>query len=125
MKRKQVHLLLLALVAVFAAFMELGFRSYLYKQPGIPVLIAGSLPNFVAVALLSLIFLLIRDGQKGISSLRVTTMAVIAMVIYEFVQPLIPGRVFDYYDIAASILGGFFIYGLLSIVDYYKPVSLR
>ena len=82
MRKKQIHLLLLVVVAVFIIFMELGFRSYLYKQSGFSSLIAGSLPNFVAVVFLSLIFVLRNDGQKEVSILKPVVMAVIAMLAY-------------------------------------------
>ena len=101
--------------------MELGFRAYLYKQHGASALIAGSLPNFVAVVLLSLLFVLRRDGEKNSSSLKLVAMAVAAMVLYELVQPLIDGRTFDFNDIIASVMGGVFIYLLLALVDYLKP----
>jgi len=122
MPRKTVLLILLIIIIAFAAYMELGFRATLYQYFGSESIFAGSLPNFVAVVLLTMVYINLRDGRKGASSFKFTALAVIAMVVYELAQPLIPGRVFDVKDILASLIGGLFVYGILAIVDYYfKP----
>jgi VanZ family protein len=121
MTRKQVHLLLLFLIVAFILTMELGFRSYLFKQGGALATIAGSLPNFVAVIFFSVVFVLRKDGEKGSTTFKMVALAVVAMVLYELVQPWLPGRVFDLFDIAASILAGICIYLLLLAVDHLKP----
>lgn len=112
-------LILLIITIAFTAYMELGFRATLYQDFGAESIFVGSLPNFVAVVLITMIYINLIDGRKGASSFKSTAMAVIAMVVYELAQPLIPGRVFDVKDILASLIGGVFVYGILAIVDYY------
>lgn len=96
MTRRQIHLTILILIIGFIILMELGFRAYLFKQSGIVLLIAGSLPNFIAVIFFAIVFVIRKDEQQGSSTLKMVALAVIAMVIYELVQPLIPGRVIRY-----------------------------
>ena len=124
MPRKTVLLILLIIIIAFAAYMELGFRATLYQYFGSESIFAGSLPNFVAVVLLTMVYINLRDGRKGASSFKFTALAVMAMVAYELAQPLIPGRVFDVKDILASLIGGLFVYGILAIVDYYFKSNL-
>jgi membrane protease YdiL (CAAX protease family) len=119
-KRKKAHLILLVLVFACAAFMELGFRAYLYRALGHNSILAGSIPNFVAVVLISLIYTVIKND----SPIRTCTLACLIMVLYEFAQPIIQGRTFDLFDIAASLIGGIFVFCLLSIVDIcLKPIA--
>jgi hypothetical protein len=100
--------------------MELGFRAYLYNTLGHNSIIAGSIPNFVAVVLISLIYAVIKND----SPIKTSAMACLIMVLYEFAQPIIQGRTFDLFDIAASLIGGIFVFCLLSIVDIcLKPIA--
>ena len=105
--------------------MVLGFRLFLYKQLGQSSVIAGSLPNFVAVLLLALLYVLVKGDRPDSSPLKLTAMAVGAMIFYELVQPLIPGRVFDFNDIIASIIGGLFTYAIFSTVEYLARKDFR
>ena len=55
------------------------------------------------------------QNAKGIFKKTVTFTG--SMITYEFMQLIIPGRVFDYKDIIASILGGIFTYLILYQVN--------
>lgn len=119
-KRKKVHLVLLILAMAATACMELGFRAYLFKHYGRDSILAGSIPNFVAVVLATLIYVVIKGENE--SPLRMSLMGCFIMVLYEVAQPLMEGRTFDVFDIVASIIGGLFVFCLLTIVDrYFKP----
>ena len=119
-KRRYIALVaLLIVILVFTACMELGFRAYLFTKFGSHSLLAGSMPNFVAVVLITFAYTIAKDGKKRDSILKISVMGTFVMVFYEMVQPLIPGRTFDWFDISASLLGGIFSYCLLRLVDYY------
>ncbi|QNK63390.1 VanZ family protein [Pedobacter sp. PAMC26386] len=113
MKRRPVQLTVFLIILLFTAYYELYFRSYLYKHAIKPSFIADSLSNFIAVLLLSFLFTFIKDKEDNITLFRTATTATMSMVLYEFVQIFIPGRVFDIQDILASVLGGIFAYLLL------------
>jgi CDP-diglyceride synthetase len=121
-KRKKVYLILLILVFAFAAVMELGFRAYLYRALGHNSILAGSIPNFVAVVLITLIYVVIKGEKEYDNPLKTSMMGCFIMVLYELIQPLIQGRTFDLFDIGASLMGGIFVFCLLTIVNnYLKP----
>ncbi len=102
--------------------MELGFRAFLFRTWGKHSIIAGSLPNFVAVILIALASKVIKGDKPGNSPLKMSLMAVLAMVFYEGAQLFIQGRTFDWFDVLASVLGGVFVYLLLSLIESYaKP----
>lgn len=122
MKKRTTLIISFGLIFLFTAYNELSLRSYLYKHSIKPHFLAESLPNFLAVILFSFLFSIIEYKKAIATPLRQSIKATISMVIYEFVQFLIPGRTFDIQDIAASILGGIFSYlFLLLISTYCKP----
>jgi VanZ family protein len=126
MRKKTALFLLLVAVLAFAASMEMGFRAYLYRSLGHASLVAGSLPNFVAVLLLALVYALPFGSRKQAGPRKAAGMATFAMVAYEGVQPWIPGRVFDANDLLASLLGGLLAYLALTAVDLYcQPRRVR
>lgn len=117
--KKAVTLIALSIVSIFATAMELGFRAFLFKEFGTHSIIAGALPNFIAVLLISLIFKVIKGEKVDATPLKVSLMGTVVMIFYEFAQTFIPGRTFDWLDIAASIIGGLFAFLLLSGIDCY------
>ena len=112
-------LISLILVALFAAAMELGFRAWLFSEYGKSSIIAGSLPNFVAVLLISLIYKMIKGEKPDASPLKMSLMGSGVMIFYECIQPSIQGRTFDWFDILASILAGFFVFVLLTMIERF------
>jgi len=120
-KRKKVHQILLILALAATACMELGFRAYLFKHYGHDSILAGSITNFIAVVLITLIYTVIKGENE--SSLKMSSMGCCIMVLYELAQPLIAGRTFDVFDIVASLMGGLFVFCLLTIVDHYFKSS--
>ncbi|WP_293305771.1 hypothetical protein [Pedobacter sp. UBA5917] len=122
--RKKAHIVLLILTFVATACMELGFRKYLFNHLGNHSILAGSIPNFMAVVLATLIYVVLKGENEN--PLKLSAIGSSMMVLYEFVQPLIQGRTFDVFDIAASLMGGLFVFGLLSTVDYFiKPPAQK
>ncbi len=60
-----------------------------------------SAPNFISAAFFGTLVSLCFGNGKVVSSLSFT----IGLIIYEFLQLIIPGRTFDVLDIGASVLG--------------------
>ena len=106
MTRKQAYISLLVLAVAFTAFQELWFRRYLVRHHLHAFYLAGSLPNLVAVVLFFLAWSVIKYPLGRKDSLVVAWLVAGAMVCYELVQPLLPGRTFDIADIVASLIGG-------------------
>jgi len=102
-------------VAVCVAVAMQGYRPFLFKKYGNDAILIGCLPNFIAVVLISLIFNLVKSGKKDSSPLKMSLMGTTTMLFYEFVQPFIQGRTFDWFDIFASLIGGLFVYIILFI----------
>jgi len=97
--------------------MQLGYRTVLFERYGLDSIVVGSLPNFITVVLISLIFNLIKSDKKDGTPLKMSAMGTAAMVFYEFIQTFIQGRTFDWNDVIASLLGGLFVYTLLLITQ--------
>lgn len=118
-RRKTVYLVSLITVSIFAISLKLVFRSYLYRECGSCSVIAGSIPNFVAVIFFSLVYKISKDGKPDASPIKMSLMGTGIMIFYEFIQLLIQGRTFDWLDILASILGGLSVFIFLFIIDRY------
>ena len=97
---------LLAAILLFTAFEELYLRHWLVQHYGHTSILAGSLPNFLAAILLSLVVAIVKPPISRSDSLRPAVTAVSALVLYEIAQIWMPHRTFDWYDIAATLLGG-------------------
>jgi zinc transporter ZupT len=121
--RYRLYLFSFAIILAFTTFEELKLRPYLFKNHLFQFGIAGSLPNFLAPLVLlfgSLVLLMSRPDRQ---LLRTTLSFVVGMIIYELVQPFIPGRVFDINDIIASVLGGLFGYGWVLAIKKLSPLK--
>lgn len=118
-RRKTAYLVSLIIVFMFASSMELAFRAYLYREFGSGSVIAGSIPNFVAVILLTLVYKITNGGKPDASATKMSLMGAGVIIFYELIQPLIQGRTFDWLDISASILGGLAVFILMLIIDRY------
>src|SRR5882757_4528613 len=102
-------------VFAFAAWMELGLRAALARHSGLWSVLAGSMPNCVAVVLTALLFGFVHADRADATPFKLTAMSMIVMVGYEVAQIWMPGRTFDLNDIAASVIGGFIVFPLLEI----------
>jgi VanZ family protein len=81
------------------------------------------MPNFLAVIILSFGTMTLPKYQnsKGIFQKTITFTG--SMITYEFLQLIIPGRVFDFKDIIASLLGGTFAYLILYLAHQNSTSS--
>lgn len=115
--KKGLPIIYLVVTACVAAAMELGYRAFLFKKYGIDSILIGCLPNFIAVVLISLIFYLIKISKKDTTPMKMSIMGTVTMIFYEFTQTFIQGRTFDWFDIFASLIGGLFVYIILSVTN--------
>jgi VanZ family protein len=99
----------------------LHLRRALSHRPGVGVIIAGSLPNFLAVLILSLAASLLKPDQTARDQGRRTIFVAAGLILYEVAQIWMPHRVFDWNDIAATVLGALFVWLLMRI----PPLLLR
>ncbi|RZK39517.1 MAG: hypothetical protein EOO90_18605 [Pedobacter sp.] len=120
--KKTLYIIYLA-VACIAVAMQLGYRSMLFKRYGSDSIFVGCFPNFIAVVLISLIFNLVKNGKKDSTPLKISLMGTATMVFYEFIQPFIQGRTFDWLDVVASLIGGLFVYITLFITHKVSSIS--
>lgn len=117
MNKRPVYIILLSIVLLFTLYEELKLRPYLLKHHITAFYIADSLPNFLAVLIFFLGYMVIRfpvDEQK-IASLIFAFVA--GLTLYEVFQLWMPGRTFDVKDVVASILGGVFCYLVFLIIN--------
>ena len=115
MNRRVIYIVILVFFLIFTLYEEIALRKYLFKQHY--NVIAGSLPNFLGVVILSFAYISFKYPcavQQIFKSISVITLG---LVLYEFAQIFMPQRVFDFNDIAASIVGGLFCALLIFLVD--------
>jgi len=115
MNRKLVYIAILAATLAFTLFEELYLRKYLFKHQS--YLLAGSLPNFLAPVIMSFAYMALKGQTTNKTILRTISGLVCGLVLYEFVQLLMPHMVFDINDIIASILGGLLSFGLIYLIN--------
>ncbi len=104
-------------VLIFTCFEELGIRPYLIKNNIPAFYLADSLPNFLAVVLLSswaMTWFVYKDNKKII---KLSATFTFSIILYEFCQVFMPGRGFDLIDLLASVAGGLFAYLTFSLIN--------
>jgi glycopeptide antibiotics resistance protein len=126
------YAVLLALSLLFTLYEELHLRRWLFHHPGVGSLVAGSLPNFLAVVVLGFGVAMLKPAATERETLRSVVTIVLGLTLYEFAQIWMPHQVFDWNDIAASVLGGIFVWLLIQIarrglqmVAATQPAELR
>jgi len=109
-----VYFILLILVLAFTIYEELHLRRYLYARH--ETLLAGSLPNFLAVVIFSLAYMAIRSpaDKKVVGAIGAIVMG---LWLYEVLQLWMPHMVFDVGDMIASAVGGAVSFILIYIVS--------
>ena len=110
MNPRMAYLITLIPVLLFALYEELYLRKYLYANHDI--LLASSLPNFLAVVILSLSYMSLLSTDRT-RLFRPIAAIVTGLIVYEIAQIWLPRMFFDVNDIFASFLGGIFSYLLL------------
>jgi hypothetical protein len=112
---RYVNAVLIVLFALIAFF-----RKYLTGRDEILDIILGSLPNFIAVFVISI---MITDRKKvvGIYKYIIILTVTSLLVLEEFFPTFTGNKIFDLYDILASILGGLFAIILTLFYNSKKP----
>jgi hypothetical protein len=121
------YAVLLSLALVFTLYEELHLRRWLFHHFGRTSVVAGSLPNFLAVLIVSLAVVAVRLPLINRDITRSVVSIVVGLTLYEIAQIWMPHQVFDWNDIAATLLGGVFSWGLIFIPRqvFLKSVASR
>jgi hypothetical protein len=114
-KLKIYYAALLALTLLFTLYEELHLRRWLFHHFGRNSVVAGSLPNFLAVLVFSLAYTVIKPPQGSRQIIQTIATVVIGLTLYEIAQIWMPHRTFDWNDIAATLLGGLVAWILIAI----------
>jgi len=102
---QHIQLKYLSMLFIFCFALNAIFRKHLKGNNEILDIILGSLPNFVAVLVISLI---ISDQKKVVGIYKyIIILAVTSLLMVEEFFPTFTGnKIFDIYDILASVLAG-------------------
>ena len=114
-KLRITYAVMLALILLFTVYEELHLRRWLFHHLGHSSVVAGSLPNFLAVVIFSAAVTALRFPESSRAIVHTTISVVLGLTLYEVAQIWMPHRVFDWNDIAATLLGGVFSWLLLVI----------
>lgn len=117
MKRHPIFNFLFIGILIVAFFWAVLIRPFLLKNNISAFFIADCMPNFLAVIILTFGTMTLPKYQNSKGIFKKTITFTGSMITYEFLQLIIPGRVFDYKDIIASILGGIFTYLILTLTN--------
>ncbi len=107
MRQRSIYILALMLVGGITVYEELYLRKILFARHF--TVLAGSLPNFLAVVIFSIGYMAVRP-QDSAKARSVIWSIVVGLILYELAQLWIPDMIFDFKDVAATILGGVFSY---------------
>lgn len=98
------------LIVVFIIIQEVTFRKYLFEHQ---YALAGCLPNFTAALLFIFGYAASRYPLTMMQTVRVGAAVAGGLILYEIAQIWIPGRVFDWADIGASVVGALVAVGMI------------
>jgi hypothetical protein len=116
-----IYAILFAMSVGLYLYEELHLRRWLYQHGGHGSVVAGSLPDFLAVLLLGLGAAVLRLPDDHRDTVRLALAVVAGLVLYEVSQIWMPHQVFDWNDIAATLLGGVVLWAVVRIAS----LSLR
>jgi hypothetical protein len=116
MSRRSLYFTILALLLLFTLYEELSLRPYLFKHHITTLYLADSLPNFLAVVILSFGYMAIILPPDN-KVLHFIISIVIGLSLYELAQIWMPQRIFDIKDIIASVMGGGFSYLVIYAIN--------
>jgi len=119
MSRRITYTIILILVLAFTLYEELHLRKYLFAHHS--YFLAGSLPNFLAAVIMSFAYMIVKNPLQNNSIISGITALVSGLILYEFVQLMMPHMVFDVNDILASIMGGLLSYILIYFINQSIP----
>lgn len=105
-KLQRIYGTYLIFTVLFILFEELYLRRWLYRHLGSSSVIAGSLPNFLSVLVFSFAIAFLTLPHNHRKALRTVLSVLTGLILYEIAQIWMPHRVFDWNDIAATLLGG-------------------
>ncbi|MGF6848197.1 glycopeptide antibiotics resistance protein [Chitinophaga sp. W3I9] len=117
MNKKTAYIILLSIALLFTLYEELKLRPYLLKHHITTFYIADSLPNFLAVVISFLGYMVIRFPVDDRKAPSLIFSLVAGLTLYEVCQLWMPGRTFDVKDVIASVIGGTFSYLVFRIVN--------
>jgi VanZ family protein len=119
MQNIQLKYLSFVLIVCFA--LNAFFRKYLTGKNEILDIILGSLPNFVAVFVISIV---LTDQKKVVGIYKyIIILAITSLFVFEEYYPTFTGnKTFDLYDILASVLGGLFA---IILTLFYSSIKTK
>lgn len=101
------------LIIIFIVIQELTFRKYLFEQD---FAVAGCLPNFTATLLFIFGIGVFKYPQNMRQTIGSAMAVALGLILYEFAQIWIPGRVFDWADIVATVVGALVAVGIVYLI---------
>jgi hypothetical protein len=112
-KLRVVYVVLAASSVAFYLFEELHLRRWLYHRYGHRSIVAGSLPNFLAALVLGFAAAVLRVPDRNYDAVRLAVAIMAGLILYEIAQIWMPHQVFDWNDMAATLLGGVVLWAVL------------
>jgi len=119
MQNIQLKYLSIILIVCFA--LNAFFRKDLTGRNEILDIILGSLPNFIAVFVIS-IFLSDQKKVIGIYKYIIILTITSLLVLEEYFPTFTGNKIFDQYDILASVFGGF---AAIILTVYYSGIKTK
>jgi hypothetical protein len=113
------YVFLAAISVAIYLFEELHLRRWLYQHYGHGSVVAGSIPNFLAVLVLGFAAAVLRVPDRNSEAVRLVVAIMAGLILYEIAQIWMPHQVFDWNDIAATLLGGVVLWAVLRVTALF------
>lgn len=86
----------------------------------IHVYLKNSLGNICGVVIASLIFIIVAKKDTFKENIFISISVGVGMIIYEFIQKIIPWSTYDKFDILGSIIGLFIVFFIILLNSTFK-----
>ncbi len=120
--KRIMYFVVFVLMLVITEYGRFIYRPYIYKFGINDFGLADSIGNFGGIIVQIFFGLAVLNPVRK-KAIHLILIFVFGYILYEIFQPLFPGGIFDWKDIAGTILGGLIGFGLFLILSFKNKLN--